>query len=64
MSESSRSLSQRFFGLCVLLLGGIVAIWLALELLARIWGWIALIVTVLLVVFLAWKLYQHRSSRW
>lgn len=44
------STPTRFFRACLLILGGILALWLALELLAQFWGWIVLIG----VIVLAW----------
>jgi 1,4-dihydroxy-2-naphthoate octaprenyltransferase len=41
--EPSRSTTQRFFRACLYILGGIVALGLALELLAQFWGWLLLI---------------------
>lgn len=49
--NSPRSLPQRFFRACLLLLGGIVALWLALELLAQFWGWLLLAAGIALAIW-------------
>lgn len=52
MAEQSPSpLPQRFFRACLLILGGVIALAVALDLLARVWGWIALI---MLIILTAW----------
>ncbi len=43
-------ITQRFFRACLLILGGIVCLWLALELLAQSWGWLLLIAAIVLVL--------------
>ncbi|WP_454114857.1 hypothetical protein [Microbacterium lacticum] len=47
--ETPTPTPTRFFRACLLILGGIVALWLALELLAQFWGWVLLIVGIALV---------------
>ena len=50
---------QRFFRACLLILGGMIALWLALELLAQFWGWILLILVVVLVLCAAVYAYRY-----
>lgn len=51
MSESKPpTIVQRFFRACLLILGGIAALAVALELFAQFWGWILLISVIVLVL--------------
>jgi hypothetical protein len=63
--DTPRSLAQRFFDACLLLFGGALALWAAVELVARIWPWLALgaAVTVLATVaVVAYRIWRER--RW
>ncbi|WP_448810389.1 hypothetical protein [Agromyces bauzanensis] len=51
--------TQRFFRACLLILGGIVALWLALELLAQFWGWLLVIASIALVLCAAVWAYRY-----
>lgn len=57
--DTPRGAAERFFRLCLFLLGGIVALWLALELLAQFWGWLLLIAAVALVWWCAVIAYRY-----
>lgn len=60
MSESTPpTIVQRFFRACILILGGIVALWLALELLAQVWGWLLLLAGIVLVLCAAVYAYRY-----
>lgn len=50
---------QRFFRACLLILGGILALWLALELLAQFWGWLLLIAAIVLILCAVVYAYRH-----
>lgn len=52
-------ITQRFFRACLLILGGILALWVALELLARFWGWILLVSVIVLVLCAAVYAYRY-----
>lgn len=52
-------ITQRFFRACLLVLGGIVALAIALELLAQIWGWLLLIAGIVLVLCAAVWAYRY-----
>ena len=52
-----------FFRACLLILGGIVALWLALELLAQFWGWLLLIFGIALVWWCAVIAYRYWWGR-
>lgn len=49
-NDTPPSIVQRFFRGCLLVLGSIVALWLALELLAQFWGWLLLIAGIALTL--------------
>lgn len=64
MAENSPSSPpQRFFRGCLYVLGGIVALWLALELLAQFWGWILLAAAIALAVWTSVVSYQLWRDR-
>lgn len=46
-------LAQRFFHACLLVLGGIVAVWLAVWALGQFWGWLLLLAALALAIWLA-----------
>lgn len=60
--QSPSPLSQHFFRACLLILGGVVALWVALDLLARFWGWIALIMIVVLILRVGISFYRWRRD--
>ena len=63
--QSPKNLSERFFQACVLLLAGILALWVALQVLSRIWGWLLLIAGIALVLLLAVLAYRRwRDGGW
>ena len=57
------SLAQRVFHACLLVFGAVVALWLAVELLAQFWGWLLLLATTVLGLWLAVALYRYWSRR-
>ncbi|MDF1478773.1 hypothetical protein PYV02_06705 [Leifsonia sp. H3M29-4] len=57
--DTPPTIVQRFFRACLLILGGIVALWLALELLAQFWGWILMISVLALVLCAAVRAYRY-----
>jgi hypothetical protein len=62
--DNPKTLAQRFFMFCLLILGGILALSLALEVLARIWGWLLLIGLLVGCVWVAIAILQARRNRW
>lgn len=62
--ESPKSLAQRFLHTCLLILGGVIALWLAIETASHIWVWLILgAVTALGAGLLIWWA-RRRSDRW
>lgn len=61
--ETPTPTPMRFFRACLLILGGIVALWLALELLAQFWGWVLLIVGIALAWWCAVIIYRYWWGR-
>lgn len=61
--QSPSPLSQRFFRTCLLVLGGVVALSVALDLLARFWGWVALITIVVLILWVGISFYRWWRDR-
>lgn len=62
--EDPKSMAQRFFSFCLLVLGGIVLLDLALELLAQFWGWLALIGLVAVLSWALVRIVRARRNRW
>lgn len=61
--QTPRRLSENFFRACVLLLGGITALYLAVSLLAAIWGWlllVALLATLITAAVIAYRRWRDR----
>jgi hypothetical protein len=59
-----KNLAQRFFYLCLLLLGGIIALWVALQFLAQFWGWIVLIAVLVAAIWALVAILRARRNRW
>jgi uncharacterized membrane protein YdbT with pleckstrin-like domain len=62
--EPKLTMSQTFFRACVLILFGIVAIAIAIELLARFWSWLVIIAVVILGGYLGLAYLRSRRDRW
>ena len=63
MPDAPPPVTSRFFRACLLILGGIVALWLALELLAQFWGWVLLVAAIALVWWCAVAAYRYWWGR-
>ena len=61
--ETPTPTPMRFFRACLLILGGVVALWLALELLAQFWGWVLLISVIVLVLGVGVAAYRYWWGR-
>jgi len=59
-----KNMTQRFFDLCLLLLGGVLALWGALQLLAQFWGWIVLIAVLVAAIWSLVAILRARRNRW
>ena len=59
-----KNIAQHFFDLCLLLLGGIIALWVALQFLAQFWGWIVLIAALVAAIWALVKVLRARRNRW
>lgn len=57
--ETPTPTPQRFFRACLLILGGIIALWLALELLAQFWGWLLLLAAIALTLWCVVAVYRY-----
>lgn len=63
--DTPRSLAQRFFDGCLLLLGGCLALWAATVLLTRIWVWLlvgGMVVVLVTATVIAYRIWRER--RW
>lgn len=65
MSEPDpKSWAHRFFAFGFLSLGGVVLLYLAIQLLAQFWGWLLLILGFIAAVWVAVAVIRGRRSRW
>lgn len=63
--ESPAPLMNRFARACLLVLAGVFALWLALQLLGQIWGWLLLIAAAIGATWVLVQLVQWwRNGRW
>ena len=62
--STPKGLAGRFFDLCLLLLGGVIALWVALQFLAQFWGWIVLIVVLVAAIWALVAIMRARRNRW
>ena len=63
-NPTPKSVAQRFFDTCLLVLGGVVALWLALQFLAQFWSWIVLVLSVAGVIWVTVLVVRARRDRW
>ncbi|WP_375384002.1 hypothetical protein [uncultured Microbacterium sp.] len=55
----------KFFRACLLALGGVFVLWLGLQLLSQIWGWLLLIAAIGAIVWVTvWFVRWRRDRRW
>jgi len=62
--EEPASMSKKFFTACLLILGGIIVLNLALQLLAQIWIWLVLAGVVALAAWIAFRVWAARGGKW
>ena len=62
--DDAKSMAQRFFSFCLLVLGGIVLLALAFELLAKFWGWLVLAGVVAVLSWALVGIVRARRDRW
>ena len=62
--SSPKNLAQRFFDLCLLLLGGVIALRIALAFLAQVWGWLVLIAVLVAAIWALFAVRRARRNRW
>jgi putative flippase GtrA len=59
------SIMTRFFRACLLMLAGVIALWLALQLLAKVWLWLLLIAAIAGLVWgVVWFFRWRRDRQW
>ncbi|MDQ1138461.1 putative membrane protein YdbT with pleckstrin-like domain [Microbacterium sp. SORGH_AS 1204] len=63
MGDAPPPIASRFFRACLLILGGVVALWLALELFARLWGWVLLAAGIVLTAWCLVTAYRYWWGR-
>lgn len=58
------TMAHRILGFCFAVLLGVIFLTLALELLAQIWGWLALIAVIILAIWIALVLHKRWRDGW
>ena len=58
------TMGRRFFTFCLLALGGIVLLQIALALLSQFWGWLLLIAVAIASIWLLVRLLRAHGDRW
>lgn len=58
------SMASRFFTASLLILGGILVLTFALQLLAQIWIWLLLIALIVAAIWIAIRIWLHRRDPW
>ena len=65
MSEPDpKTWAQRFFAFGLLSLGGVVLLYLAIQLLAQFWGWLLLIFGFMAAIWVTVAVIRGRRNRW
>ncbi|MFT4259483.1 hypothetical protein [Microbacterium sp.] len=63
--KKPETLMDKFFRACLLALGGVIVLWLALQLLAQFWGWLLLAAALCgLAWATVWFVRWRRNGRW
>ncbi len=62
--EDKPTMSQTFLRTCLTFLAGIIALWIALELLARFWMWLLLIAGIGAAGYIVFRIIRARQDRW
>lgn len=63
--EKPETIMSKFFRACLLALAGVVALWLAVQLLAQFWGWLLLVAALGGLIWATiWFIRWQRDRRW
>ena len=62
--KEATTMGQKLLGLCLAVLLSVILLYLAVELLARFWGWLVLVAAIVLVLWIAIAIYRWRRDRW
>lgn len=58
------AMSQRILGFCFAILLSVILLYLAVELLSAIWGWLLLVAAIITVVWIGLLIYRRWRDRW
>ena len=61
--DNPKTVAQRFFMFCLLILGGVIALTLAVDFLAKIWGWLLLLGLVMIAIWVTVVVVRARRDR-
>lgn len=58
------AMSQRILGFCFAIFLGVILLYLALDVLSAIWGWLLLVGIIVAVIWIGLVIYRARRDRW
>ncbi|EXJ51484.1 MULTISPECIES: hypothetical protein [unclassified Microbacterium] len=58
------TMSQKFFNACLLILGGVIVLALAIQLLSQIWVWVVIGLAAFAAGWIAFRIWMARRNRW
>ena len=58
------AMSQRILGFCFAIFVGVILLYLALDVLSAIWGWLLLVAAIITVGWIGLVIYRARRDRW
>lgn len=62
--KGTTTMGQKLLGFCLAVLLSVILLYLAVELLARFWGWLVLIAAIVLALWIGVTIYRWRRDRW
>lgn len=63
-NKEPAAMSQRILGFCFAILLSVILLYLAIELLSAIWGWLLLVAAIITVAWIGLLIYRRWRDRW
>jgi fatty acid desaturase len=58
------TMGQRILGFCFAVFAGVLLLYLAIELLAQFWGWLALVALIVAIAWIVLVIYRRSRDGW
>ena len=58
------TMGQRILGFCCAVFAGVLLLYLAIELLAQFWGWLALVALIVAIAWIVLVIYRRSRDGW